>query len=80
MSQILTARWPGTCGACGDPIKVGQRIKWRRRGLVFHVHCASGATTAFRSGTDWRIWETNQLGPAQPRTMLVRLREKPPRY
>jgi hypothetical protein len=35
----ITARFPGTCKACGGPIEIGEEIEWWRGSRPRHVRC-----------------------------------------
>ena len=37
MSKWITIKFPGSvCGACKQPLEVGTKAKWYRRGLAYH--------------------------------------------
>lgn len=35
----IVAKYPGTCLACGSPIKIGRRIRWNQGRGVLHDRC-----------------------------------------
>lgn len=35
--KTITARFPGTCKRCGDPIEVGSKIRWAKRAGSYHL-------------------------------------------
>lgn len=49
--RTITARYPGTCGSCGEPIEVGSTINYGGRGAVAHVNCQPVARVRVGRGT-----------------------------
>lgn len=41
--KTMTAKYPGTCAACGEPIRRGDSINFFGRGHAEHAECASEA-------------------------------------
>ena len=37
--RVMTARYAGTCGGCGEAIAAGESINYGGRGLVSHEAC-----------------------------------------
>lgn len=50
--MVIKAKRPGTCGACGLPISVGQLIHWARDPgwVVTHYQCHSDPEQPKASG------------------------------
>jgi hypothetical protein len=51
--SVMTARYPGHCAACQEPIRPGQLINWVRRGKTYHQDCTGQTrvnTIRFSSG------------------------------
>lgn len=38
--KLMQAKYPGTCAACGEPIKRGEQIAFFGRGRAEHADCA----------------------------------------
>lgn len=51
MIRTLTARYPGTCRACGGPIAPGDTINHGGRGATTHVDCKPVARVTTRYGS-----------------------------
>ena len=46
MFRTITARFPGRCRRCRQPIEVGTRIRYGGRGLTYHFAAECGGATA----------------------------------
>lgn len=72
--RTLTAKYSGTCGACGRPIKPGDRIRWAPR-YTEHVHCpvVGGKPTVDRNWQDVprAQWTANQAAQWEADMELV---------
>lgn len=57
--QRMTAKYPGTCNTCSEPITPGQKIVWARGKGVHHVDCElarlerSGCPACSGRGCSW---------------------------
>jgi hypothetical protein len=45
--KTMTAKYPGTCAACGDPIKRGDTINFFGRGKATHASCHGGDSESY---------------------------------
>ena len=43
--MTITAKYPATCGSCGQRINVGTKIEWAKGAPVRHSTCTSGRTS-----------------------------------
>ena len=50
MFRTLTAKYPGTCRRCHQPISVGQKIRYGGRGLTYHMAAYCGGATGSAHG------------------------------
>jgi len=50
--KTMIAKYPGTCRACGKPIKRGDQINYFGRGRVEHFNCVMASTDSGYAGGD----------------------------
>jgi len=44
--MTITAKYAGTCPACGQPIAPGAKVEWAKGSQARHVSCVAGAPVA----------------------------------
>jgi hypothetical protein len=52
--MVITAKFAGRCGCCGQSIAAGSKIEWSKGAPAKHAACASGPATAAATVSDRR--------------------------